>query len=136
MCLTISASKYSWSITTGRLVCKAYGVQANRKEASDMCYTVPLAGAVITSLIYHKKKEAKTWWLALMFYGGALFGVIDHLWNGELFLISPNIYKDLLLGIVITASILICWGIILILTKKNLAPAYNVNKEQTISRKG
>ncbi len=93
-----------------------------------MCYTVPLAGAVITSLIRRKKKEPKIWWLALMFYGGALFGVIDHLWHGELFLISPDIYKDLLLGVVIAISILVCWAVILILTKKGPVSAYDVNK--------
>ena len=96
---------------------------------NGMCYTVPLAGAVITSLIWHKRRESKIWWLTLMFYGGALFGVIDHLWNGELFLISPNIYKDLLLGVVVTISILICWVVILILAKKNPALAYYVNKK-------
>ena len=93
-----------------------------------MCYTVPLAGAVITSLVWHKKKERKIWWLNLMFYGGALFGVIDHLWNGELFLISHNIVKDLFLGVTITVGILICWAVILKLSQRNLLPVYSVNK--------
>ncbi len=82
-----------------------------------MCYAIPLAGAVITSLVWRKKREPKIWWLNLMFYGGALFGVIDHLWNGELFLVSENIVKDLLLGVVISASMLVCWFIILALSK-------------------
>lgn len=46
-----------------------------------------------------------------MFYGGAIFGVIDHLWNGELFLVSENWVKDLLLGVVIAAAILAGWVI-------------------------
>ena len=84
-----------------------------------MCYTVPLAGAIVTSVMCHKKKNEKIWWLNLMFYGGALFGVIDHLWNGELFFISPNIGNDLLLGVVITAAIFTGWLTILALNKTN-----------------
>jgi hypothetical protein len=48
--------------------------------------------------------------LNLMFYGASIFGVIDHLWNGELFLISPNLTKDILLGVVITACVWGIWG--------------------------
>ena len=83
-----------------------------------MCYTVPLIGAVATSILWKKKKSAEMWWLNLMFYGAALFGVIDHLWNGELFLISENWLRDLCLGIVITAAIFVGWSIILVLTKR------------------
>ena len=54
-----------------------------------------------------------------MFYGGALFGVIDHWWNGELFLISENIISDLLLGVTIVAIILISWGATVIWSKVN-----------------
>ena len=52
-----------------------------------------------------------------MFYGGGLFGVIDHLWNGELFLISENIVSDLLLGVTIAAFIIISWGALMIYSK-------------------
>jgi len=55
----------------------------------------------------------------LMFYGGTLFGVIDHLWNGELFLVSENWIKDLSLGVVITAGIILAWAGILALAKKS-----------------
>lgn len=82
-----------------------------------MCYTIPLAGAVITSVAWGKTKNVKVWWLTLMFYGGALFGAIDHFWNGELFLISENIISDLLLGVTITAIILASWGLMVILSK-------------------
>lgn len=84
-----------------------------------MCYTAPLAGAIITSVAWKRTKSVKLWWLNLMFYGGALFGVIDHWWNGELFLISENIAKDLSLGLVISAVILITWGIMLAYSKTN-----------------
>jgi hypothetical protein len=82
-----------------------------------MCYTVPLAGALITHGVWGKTKKAKTLWLTLLFYGGSLFGVIDHLWNGELFLISKNIVSDLVLGVVISVSILIVWVLMLIFSK-------------------
>jgi hypothetical protein len=64
-----------------------------------------------------QKKEPKIWWLNLMLYGGALFGVVDHLWNGELFLISTSWVKDIALGFVITAAIFAAWGIFLLLSK-------------------
>lgn len=92
-----------------------------------MCYTVPLVGAVITTVAWSKAKNVKVWWLTLMFYGGALFGVIDHLWNGELFLISENIVSDLLLGVTITAVILISWGAMAICSKVNPTLANYVN---------
>lgn len=84
-----------------------------------MCYTVPLVAAITTSFIWKKKGTLKLWWLALMFYGGSLFGIIDHLWNGELLLISENWLKDLCLGGVITAGLILAWRIILALAKKN-----------------
>jgi len=84
-----------------------------------MCYTVPLAAAIITTSLWARNKERKIWWLNLMLYGGALFGVVDHLWNGELFLISASWVKDIALGFVITAAIFAAWGIFLLLSKVN-----------------
>lgn len=92
-----------------------------------MCYIAPLAGAVVTTAVWSRTKNAKTWWLNLMFYGGALFGIIDHLWNGELFLISENIISDLLLGVAISAVILIAWGIMVALSRTNATLANYVN---------
>jgi hypothetical protein len=65
-----------------------------------------------------------------MLYGGALFGVIDHFWNGELFLISKNIVSDLLLGVVITASVLVAWGAMVVLSRLNPTLASYVNVEK------
>ena len=95
-----------------------------------MCYTLPLAGAVVTSVVWSKTKSVKMWWLALMFYGGALFGVIDHLWNGELFLISENVASDLFLGATITAIIFLAWGIMLKMAKVSptLSSYTNISK--------
>ena len=98
-----------------------------------MCYTAPLVGAVITTAAWSKTKGVKVWWLMLMFYGGALFGVIDHWWNGELFLISENIVSDLLLGAVITAVILVGWGITVLFSKINPTLANYVDIRKAIS---
>lgn len=86
-----------------------------------MCYAVPALGAIVTSAIWGKTKNVKIWWLNLLFWGGALFGVIDHLWNRELFLISKNIVGDLMLGVTIVAAILVCWGIMVAMSKTNPA---------------
>lgn len=52
-----------------------------------------------------------------MLYGGALFGVVDHLWNGELFLMGEAPLMDVLLGVTITAVIFAGWGITLGIAK-------------------
>lgn len=82
-----------------------------------MCYTVPVAGAIVTSVLWAKTKNIKILWLNLLFWGGALFGVIDHLWNGELFFISENIVSDLMLGITITLAIVVSWGVMVVVSK-------------------
>lgn len=84
-----------------------------------MCYTVPTAAAIVTTFMWKKNASPKAGWLSLLFYGGSLFGVIDHLWNGELFLISENWAKDLALGVVITISITLAWALILFVVKNN-----------------
>lgn len=84
-----------------------------------MCYTVPIAAAITTTFLWRKNRSLKMWWLILMFYGGSLFGIIDHLWNNELFLISKNWVKDLGLGFVITAGIFLGWRVVLALAKRN-----------------
>ena len=94
-----------------------------------MCYVTPLVGAVVTTVAWSKTKGVKVWWLMLMFCGGALFGVIDHWWNGELFLISEHIVSDLLLGVVITTLILAAWGLTVFLSRINptLVSYLNIN---------
>lgn len=95
-----------------------------------MCYAVPVIGAVVTSAVWGRTKSVKIWWLNLLFWGGALFGVIDHLWNGELFLISENVVGDLMLGVTISGVILVCWGIMVTISKTNPTLA-NYAKVQT-----
>ena len=82
-----------------------------------MCYIPPLAAAIVTTILWRQKRGPRTWWLNLMLYGGALFGVVDHLWHGELFVISPKPAEDILLGFIITATVFACWGVILALSR-------------------
>jgi hypothetical protein len=56
-------------------------------------------------------------WLNLLLAGGAIFGVVDHLWNGELFLLGENLVMDLLLGVTITVSLFVVWALIITLDK-------------------
>jgi hypothetical protein len=90
-----------------------------------VCYTIPLAAGIINAArrkaSHRKNKEG--FWLSLMFAGSSLFGVIDHLWNGQLFLIGPNLVSDLALGGTITLSIFTSWGLL-------------VNKDRIIQRLG
>ena len=88
-----------------------------------VCYVVPLAASIIHAV---SRKKISSWrnnihhkWLNLLFVGGAIFGIMDHIWNGELFLIGENIRKDLLLGVTITLAILTIWVITVIASKAN-----------------
>jgi hypothetical protein len=70
------------------------------------------------------RKNVSTWkkstyhlWLSLLLAGGAIFGVIDHWWNGELFLIGEEPFLDLMLGVTITLVIFAVWAISIVLNK-------------------
>ena len=96
-----------------------------------MCYTEPLLGAAISSLVWQKTKSVKVFWLLLMFCGGAMFGLIDHFWNGELFCLPKEPVSDLLLGAVISVSILIAWTALVLAAKVNPTIAsYVAEKKQ------
>ena len=83
-----------------------------------VCYIIPLVAAIITSTIWGSQQRGPAgWWLNLLLYGGALFGVVDHLWNGELFLMGEAPLMDVLLGVTITAVIFAGWGITLGIAK-------------------
>jgi hypothetical protein len=47
-----------------------------------------------------------------MLLGGALFGLVDHAWNGELMMISQAWLSDIALGFAITGTITAGWGLI------------------------
>ncbi|MDH7517717.1 MAG: hypothetical protein QHH19_05175 [Candidatus Thermoplasmatota archaeon] len=87
-----------------------------------VCYAVPTVAAIVH---YATRKKVVSWrtnthhlWLNLLLLGGAIFGVVDHLWNGELFLIGENIFFDLLLGVTITVAMFVVWAVIVTLDKK------------------
>jgi len=80
------------------------------------CYIVPTAAALAHRFMMNNnpswKASQKQNSLNMLLFGGALFGIIDHAWNGELLLIGPNIVSDLLLGFTITLSIIVSWAVI------------------------
>ena len=89
-----------------------------------VCYAIPRAVAIF-GLIAHKKfgfNGKHSDWFVLLFSGGALFGVIDHLWNGELFLFGENLLMDLLLGIAISIGITVTWAVIVLIDTKAVQP--------------
>ena len=97
-------------------------------EATPMvCYAIPTVAALIH---YGMRKKVPGWktnthhlWLGLLLAGGALFGIVDHLWNGELFLIGKNIVSDLLLGTTITIVIFVAWAVVVLLEKAKIKNA-------------
>ena len=87
-----------------------------------VCFAVPTVAAIIhyatKKNISSLKTSAHHSWLTLLLLGGAIFGIVDHLWNGELFLIGENIGYDILLGSVITIITIVVWAAIVIVDKK------------------
>lgn len=83
------------------------------------CWIAPLIAAVFTLGLNRgfRLKNPHNMWLILMFTGGGLFGVIDHLWYGELFFISKYWVADLALGSTITAGIFGSWSTIVFMPK-------------------
>ncbi len=76
-----------------------------------VCYIVPLAATIAGTLgrKAFRKEDAHSLWLNIMLLGGSLFGLIDHFWNGQLFMISANWAMDLALGGTITTGIFAGW---------------------------
>lgn len=75
------------------------------------CYLVPTAAFLLHK--YSKRNQPAnkhSLWLQQLLLGGAVFGIIDHAWNGELFLFGEKILMDLLLGVAITVGIYATWG--------------------------
>lgn len=85
-----------------------------------MCYTIPVAAAIITAATKKKTKILHLDWLNLLLWGGAIMLVVDHLVNGELFLIGKNIWKDLLLGVMMTAAVFAVWGVLVIIHQRKI----------------
>jgi hypothetical protein len=64
------------------------------------------------------KEDIHQLWLNLLLIGGAIFGVVDHLWNGEIFLIGDNLVLDLMLGVTITTVIVLIWEALVVMDRK------------------
>ena len=84
------------------------------------CYTAPLAAAIVH---YGLRKNVDEWknsrkhkQLNLLLVGGSIFGVVDHLINGELLAFSM---RDMLLGLTITAAIVAFWVAIVVTDKSS-----------------
>ncbi len=86
-----------------------------------VCYAVPMIAAIAHIIMRRNitswKESAHHLWLSLLLGGGAIFGLVDHWWNGELFYIGDNIIMDLSLGVAITVTILVIWIIMFTLDK-------------------
>ncbi len=86
-----------------------------------VCYAVPVVAAVVhyglRKNVGRLNESKHHSWLTLLLAGGGMFGFIDHLWNGELALISSNLMSDLALGAVITLGILCLWEVLVIKDK-------------------
>jgi hypothetical protein len=89
-----------------------------------VCYVIPTAAAIAHFIM---RRNITSWkgnsyhlWLGFLFAGGAIFGLVDHLWNGELFYIGKNIIMDLSLGVTITLAIFIAWALVVIMNKSKI----------------
>ena len=96
-----------------------------------VCYSIPAVAAIVHYFMRKKipsmKNNPHYLWLNLLFVGGAIFGVVDHLWNGELFMLGEKPILDLALGVTITLVILVVWKLIVVYDKLSTK---NSNKVQ------
>lgn len=76
-----------------------------------VCYVFPLAAAILvhSQRKIGKKNDPAGLQLNLLLYGGAIFGLVDHAWNGELLFAGRNPAGDLLLGGAITLATYAVW---------------------------
>ncbi|MBR9699186.1 hypothetical protein GOV09_01900 [Candidatus Woesearchaeota archaeon] len=89
------------------------------------CYIFPTAAAIIHFFLRKKFPKLRTKdhsMLNTLFLGAAIFGVVDHAWNRELFLFN---WFDLALGVVITLSILAVWRLIVLREQMHKVPVKN-----------
>ena len=77
------------------------------------CYIVPAAAFIIHKVFQRKNPKLNTQNhnnLSLLLGGVAIFGLVDHAWNGELLFGKEGLLLDLALGLAITATIVVVWG--------------------------
>lgn len=89
-----------------------------------VCYVIPLitAGMVYAHRKGAGKNDKEGADLVLLLAGGALFGLVDHAWNKQLFPPAGlNIVSDLLLGATITLAIYVFWFATICLSNRKLS---------------
>lgn len=85
------------------------------------CFVIPSLAA----LAHHVARQQVPSWredrgqesLNRLLLGGAVFGLVDHAYNGELFMFGEDIVSDLLLGVLITVSIVAVWAVLSIMDR-------------------
>ena len=89
-----------------------------------VCYVVPTAVAIIHGIMRKNTTSLKNnvhhLWLNLLLVGAAIFGLVDHWWNNELFLIGENIFMDISLGIIITITVFVIWIVVVAIDKSKI----------------
>ena len=81
------------------------------------CYIVPMSAAIICFYLRKNKPSMKHkhyLWLNQLFLGGAIFGFVDHLWNGELFMLGEKPLLDIALGVTITIITFGTWKLMVL----------------------
>lgn len=77
-----------------------------------VCYIIPTVVFLLHSVFGKNKKTREHEQFSLLMGGGALFGIMDHAWNNQLFFISSNWVSDAALGIIITLGISGTWALL------------------------
>ena len=76
------------------------------------CYLIPTVAAIALYFFRRQNPRLKFsldhMWLNILLAGGAIFGLVDHIWNRELLSFS---WGDLALGAFITLTLFAVWGI-------------------------
>lgn len=93
-----------------------------------VCFIVPTTVAIVHGIMRKNTTSLKNnvhhLWLNLLLVGAAIFGLVDHWWNGELFFIGENILMDIFLGVAITITVFVIWIVFVTLdtskTKKSV----------------
>ena len=78
------------------------------------CYTVSAVAALVHYIMRKRGRKMDDKHQKLLNYmlaGGAIFGIVDHIWNGELLAFSLS---DLALGFVILLVILVSWKLMVV----------------------
>ncbi|MCK5548563.1 MAG: hypothetical protein KAI64_06085 [Thermoplasmata archaeon] len=89
-----------------------------------VCYSIVLGAAIVMHGLRNKVRNSvpHTNVLSLLLWGGSIALVIDHLFNGELFLLGGNLAWDLLLGIAMTLGIFIIWALYVAVSRSASRP--------------